>query len=455
MWNVQGLFRKLSQVNFVKFCKLYDVFSCSEIHNCSENIIKDAFPDYEVFLSKRKTLNGGGISVFVRKIFKQSISKIDIQLDECIVLHVKHEFTGFDKDLICCFPYIPHEYSLVFDQNNSKGMERFINLFNSLSLRFGEVYWLIGGDLNARTGTLKDIIQINNLDVYVNALNGANLLFNYNVCTDRKSRDPNFINSYGRQLIEFLKCNGLCIVNGRTPGDNVGNITCIANKGKSVVDYCIISRNIYNFVNSFNVIPRTESDHFPITISISCSICKEPGHETNFSCHVIQPLFWKPSLCREYMNDLNSCLKDSYASFVNCIDSNDLDSANLILITCITRSSTIMQSNRKCDKNRNRQPKWWDKELDVLKTIKYQNLHKFHFTNNDNDLEAYIQSKRIFKNTCAMKQKENDKKTIDELIRQSKEKNSHSFWEIFKTMLSNKTIKENNILPKDWFTYFN
>ena len=51
--------------------------------------------------------------------------------------------------------------------------------------------------------------------------------------------------------------------------------------------------------------------------------------------------------------------------------------------------------------------------------------------------------------------KENDKKTIDELIKQSKEKKSHSFWDIFKTILSNKTVKENNILPKEWFTYFN
>ena len=434
---------------------MYDVFSCSEIHNCSENIIKDAFPEHEVYLSKRKTLNGGGISVFVRKIFKQFVSKIDIQLDECIVLHIKHEFTGYDKDLICCFPYIPHEYSTVFYQNNIKGMERFINLFNSLSLRFGDVYWLIGGDLNARTGTLRDTIQVNNLDVYINAMDGASFLFD-NVCIDRKSRDPNFINSYGRQLIEFLKCNSLCIVNGRTQGDNVGNITCIANKGKSIVDYCIISRNIHNFVNSFNVIPRTESDHFPITISISCSICKDPDNVTNdISCHVIQPLYWKPSLTSEYMNDLTSCLKDCYESFMNYIDNNDLDSANLILKNCISSASTNMQSNRKNNKNRNSQPKWWDKDLDALKTIKYQNLHKFHFTNNDNDLEAYIQSKRNFKNTCVMKQKENDKNTIDELIKQSKEKNSHSFWDIFKTMLSNKTVKENNILPKEWFTYFN
>ena len=122
------------------------------------------------------------------------------------------------------------------------------------------------------------------------------------------------------------------------------------------------------------------------------------------------------------MNDLTSCLKDSYESFMNYIDNNDLDSATLILTTCISSASTNMQSNRKYNKNRNSQPKWWDKDLDVLKTIKYHNLHKFHFTNNDNDLEAYIQSKRNFKNTCAMKQKENDKNTIDELIKQSKEK---------------------------------
>ena len=224
-WNVQSISKKLCKVNFVNFCKSYDIFSCSEIHNCNEDKIKDAFPDYDVYLSKRKTLNGGGIAVFVCKIFKEFVTKIDVTLDECIVLRMKRDLTGLDKDLICYFPYIPHEYSMVFDKSKVKGMELLINLYDSLSLRFGDVYCLIGGDLNARTGSLNDIVQIDNLHLYINAMDGADFLFENTICTNRKSRDPNFVNSYGRQLIEFLKCNSLCIVNGRTPDDYDGKIT--------------------------------------------------------------------------------------------------------------------------------------------------------------------------------------------------------------------------------------
>ena len=417
-WNVQGLFRKLSQVNFVEFCKIYDIFSCCEIHNCNENKMKDTFPDHDVYFSKRKTLNGGGIAVFVRKIFKRFITNIDVTLDECIVLLMNRDFTGFDKDLMCCFPYIPHEYSMVFDKNKVKGMELFINLYESLSLRFGDVHWVIGGDLNARTGILTDVIQIRNLHLYINALNGADFLFDNTICKDRTSRDPHFINSYGRQLIDFLKCNSLCIVNGRTSGDYLGNITCIANKGKTIVDYYVVSRNIHNFVKSFNVIPRPESDHFPITMSLSCMICSEPDNvNTDIACHVIKPLYWKSSVTDGYIQNLDVHLQNNHESFMKCMDTNDVDSANEILKTCIRNASSNMYSKRTL--NKNNQPKWWDKELDLLKTLKYQNLHKFHFTNDDNDLDAYLQSKRMFKNTCVMKQKEYDRYTINELIKTS------------------------------------
>ena len=243
-WNVQGLYRKLSQHDFIRFCKIYDIFSCSEIHNCPENIIKDTFPEYDVYVSKRDNLNGGGIAVFVRKIYKQFVNLIDAKLNECIVLHIQGGFIGFDKDCICCFPYIPHEYSMVFEKSNIKGMELFINLYHSLSIRFGDVYYIIGGDLNARTGSLTDVIQTNNLHVYLNAVHGADFLFENLQVPLRKSRDSQFINSYGRQLIDFLKCNSLCIVNGRTSGDPLGNITCIANKGKTIVDYYIVSKNL-------------------------------------------------------------------------------------------------------------------------------------------------------------------------------------------------------------------
>ena len=43
------------------------------------------------------------------------------------------------------------------------------------------------------------------------------------------------------------------IVNGRTNGDREGNYTCIANGGKSVVDYFLASSDIFPKSVDFNL----------------------------------------------------------------------------------------------------------------------------------------------------------------------------------------------------------
>ena len=63
---------------------------------------------------------------------------------------------------------------------------------------------------------------------------------------------------------------GMHMLNGRKDGDREGNFMCIANRGRSVVDYVLVNTRIYYRINSFHVITRTESDHFPMTFKIKC-----------------------------------------------------------------------------------------------------------------------------------------------------------------------------------------
>ena len=102
-WNVQGLYSKLKQNDFVQFCKLYDVFACSEIHNCSKDVMENTFIDYNVYVSYRTEFYGGGIAVFVLKSLQEVIKEIPIDLDECIVLHLDEHYLNVDKSFICCF----------------------------------------------------------------------------------------------------------------------------------------------------------------------------------------------------------------------------------------------------------------------------------------------------------------------------------------------------------------
>ena len=55
------------------------------------------------------------------------------------------------------------------------------------------------------------------------------------------------------------------ILNGRGFQDREGPITCISGNGFSVVDYCIASSDLFQFVVNFQVLDNSNSDHFPLS----------------------------------------------------------------------------------------------------------------------------------------------------------------------------------------------
>ena len=125
---------------------------------------------------------------------------------------------------------------------------------------------LVAGDFNSRTGHLEDYILSDNTD-YIPEIDGND---NYDLDhfeVPRNSKDPEQ-NLFGRELITFCRSYGIHILNGRKEGDIDGKITCISNRGRSVVDYMMINTRIYDMVKRFEVLTRTESDHFPLTCEL-------------------------------------------------------------------------------------------------------------------------------------------------------------------------------------------
>jgi hypothetical protein len=50
-------------------------------------------------------------------------------------------------------------------------------------------------------------------------------------------------NSYCNTFIEFLTSINCCMLNGRVGNNN--DFTCVSSKGQSVIDYCIVSYEIF------------------------------------------------------------------------------------------------------------------------------------------------------------------------------------------------------------------
>ena len=72
-------------------------------------------------------------------------------------------------------------------------------------------------------------------------------------------------NSDGNKMIEWLKENGLIVLNGCKLGDVLGEFTYIGN-GETTIDYGLVDRETWEKVKEFRIEERIDSDHMPMGI---------------------------------------------------------------------------------------------------------------------------------------------------------------------------------------------
>ena len=81
----------------------------------------------------------------------------------------------------------------------------------------------------------------------------------------RISQD-NQINDFGKRLLELCTLFDLQLINGCRPWDNYGKFTFLSDQGCNVVGYFLMSSSLLDFVHTFSVEDRIESDHMPVEL---------------------------------------------------------------------------------------------------------------------------------------------------------------------------------------------
>ncbi len=166
------------------------------------------------------------------------------------------------------------------------------SLFQNLVGNIAEVQTLggivlMGGNFNARTTALSDTIDISDLCELLQTPELARTE-QPNIVTKWQNRDASD-SSWGRELLNLCSNAGLLILNGPTPGDELGEFTCLANGGCSIVDYIVGSPAIWQVATHLEVIINDtrycavggDFDHRPLHLwlSINCTFVK-PQHTT-------------------------------------------------------------------------------------------------------------------------------------------------------------------------------
>lgn len=451
-WNIQGLLFKLKNVDFKQFCERFKVFSFSEVwSSCKLSDIETAFPDYKVFHSPRAQRLKGGVAVCVHKSVSGFVEQLLDTVEDTIFLKFDKSVLNSPSDFLAAFVYVAPERSVVYGDDNHDGIDLLESNLSFIMEQYSDLPWLLCGDFNARTSGLSDTDSVGE-NRHAQPLNDLEELFDDVPQTQRKTKDSG-VNNFGQKLIELCKEYGLLIVNGRTPSDSEGEITCVANRGRSVVDYFLCTGQLYDLVTDMFVADRSESDHFPIVVSlVSQSDVTVECDEEDVVLEEGVKFVWKEQHAESFAAFVRENEEVAFQQFQTALDAS-VEEGSTCLVSFLQRAASKMRSNAQTRDSR-AQPQWWDADCQLAKQNKYKQLKQFRRSNKREDLEKYLDMKKDFRKLCKVKQVEHNAQLLNELNAACSDLNSKSFWQKVKSLTANKLNSSNLISPRAWFVYF-
>ena len=274
----------------------------------------------------------------------------------------------------------------------------------------------------------------------------------------RKSRDE-IVNNFGRSLLSLCRELGVHTLNGRNGKDLNGEFTYLSRAGASVIDYTIVSTDIYKNFFKFEVQNLDFSDHFPLYASFeNISAGKVKTEPLNKVKQLGKPIRfrWKDDERNASVNTI--CVENDeklWTEFETLVIS-DVDKSVSLLILIIHRAAGTMvvknYNGRKTSSTSNMsQPSWWNNECRKAKATKYALLNTFRQTHTEEDRQNYLESKSIFKMLCRENKRLEKEKLKQKLI--LKVDDPRLFW---KTLKESRTVAsvQNNISAFDWYSHF-
>lgn len=284
-YNVANLKSKLNFSNFFTFINNFDIFFLFETHVVIEERSKFChfFNDYILYWEDaKKTHRAGRASGGCLFGFRKSMRSMYSLKFQSIAnkVYLSARFSDINYKIIPIY------------LNCNKWNDEFVRLEEFLSEIRTSSFCIIG-DFNARLGNA----QI--LDT--NLLSNSPLISNLRV-----SKDLVF-NSEGKKLLELIENYGGIVLNGRFGSGLSGDFTFCGVMGKSVIDYCICSSDFLPIISSFDIPPKTFSDHMPLILNISAL-----GNTLSKPLTLPEKLCWFPQNSNRYAENLKKLSSVEY-----------------------------------------------------------------------------------------------------------------------------------------------
>ena len=472
--NVAGLMSKI-KYGLDYHMRSYDVVCLSETKLDSYD---DPSLDGFVLHSKiRKSCKrkSGGIAIYVKSSLAKYFKTPAIASSEFVIwLTVNKEYLGFD--FVLGAVYIPPEGSPYSSHDAFENIEDdIINLCNNFTAPVCLV-----GDFNARSGTLPDFVNVdehmlNFVDIDNNVrsfIQGHDRLQKIGFDKNRYSCD-NVIDNYGRRLTEMCQNVNIHIANGRLGDDKgVGKLTC---KNVSLVDYVLLSPELFPLVSHFNVeqFDELHSDvHNSITVSFKAGNTMTAGTDDADNVNINAQGMLKSDTVR---HQISIASRPKWNAQVNLKLKNNLDFSALKQInieidsTANTKSATKEHVNKIVDsicsilkdavadsdtqtqkpnnvKYKSKQPSkpWFNKSCKEKRSQYFKAKRHYRYNQTDENRCKLILASKAYKKIINSQYKLHYNE-LNQKLKSLKSNNPKEFWNIINEEEYNLQKKQDNI----------
>ena len=150
---------------------------------------------------------------------------------------------------------------------------------------------------------------------------------------------------FGNRLIDFCSIVNCAIVNGLSGRGFDAGFTSISNTGSSVIDYIIVSHDLFSVesVSSFEIAPHVDSSHLPLSM-YACtnqSTCDDVNKTENLQW--TEKIIWDCDKLHELLSSLTSqSTVEELSLAFNKIDVN-ADSAVDKFVSCLLKAASCMK----------------------------------------------------------------------------------------------------------------
>lgn len=247
----------------ITYLKQFDIISLQETWLTDYDMCRSVFSEYSIFSCKaKKSVKGGrnmgGVVVLVKNVLSKHVRRVCDDFQYGVILVLDKSMFAIDNNVLFCSLYVPPEHSPCLSGEKISVLQRLEDIL--LNEHLLDMHLILNGDFNARTGHEPDFItyddNIPEMHEYTDILDNPTMI-------PRTSQDDK-VNKYGYELIDFCKTYACYIVNGRIGYDkNRGDFTFINDNGCSVIDYFIVSKEMFDLIDNFTVACRPEKDHLP------------------------------------------------------------------------------------------------------------------------------------------------------------------------------------------------